>query len=163
MAKASAPAASRVAKVSARGLSGPYDWVKCSFGFVSKPYRATAMSNLRIGHVIGRITLRCGHGRRCADEDVECDVSGRIIFGPDNAYLRDQSPQRFQSQRGTRRSVDVQGFARRHLHKAVGQWHIMGVSDTCPVSFHPRPPHRSPQNRREPGLSATLLLAFIAV
>ena len=36
-------------------------------------------------------------------------LSGRIIFGPDNAYLRDQSPQRFQSQWWTRRSLDVQG------------------------------------------------------
>jgi hypothetical protein len=28
--------------------------------------------------------------RRLADDDVEYDGSGRIIFGPDSAYLRDQ-------------------------------------------------------------------------
>ena len=112
------PGASRVAKVSACGLSGPYDWVKCSFGFVPKPYRATTILYLWIGHVIGGITMRCGHGRQCSDDDVECDVSERIIFGPDNAYLRDQSAQRFQSQtwiRAARRA----GIARRHIASRV--------------------------------------------
>ena len=42
----------------------------------AKPYRPPPMSNQRIGHVIGWTTV----GVR----------QGRIIFGPDNAYLRDQ-------------------------------------------------------------------------
>jgi uncharacterized protein (DUF2147 family) len=51
----------------------------------AKPHRPPPMSNQRIGHVIGWTTV----GVR----------QGRIIFGPDNAYLRDQSPAMFMDAR----------------------------------------------------------------
>ena len=71
----------------------------------------------------GRPRRTSNVSRRLAGDDVKRDVSGRIIFGPDNAYLRDQSPRRFQSQRWTRRSLNVQG-SRAALTQAVGRWQV---------------------------------------